>query len=281
MNQFFILLTACISLISQDQVLFTRQIANNDDIYLIDKNGVERQITNHRSKDSSPVMSPDGNYIVFTSERVGWWKVWLYDLQKNEFKQLTNSSSAEYAPAWSPDSKWIVFVSGRGGNDDIYKMDINGGQLQQLTRNPESDNTPSWALNNRIYYSAMTNGVYQVFEMNPDGTDNRMISSGQSDKLKPQLSPDQKFLLYYSDADGNYEIYRQSLRDKTVKRLTNNPLMDIRPAWSADGKWIVFERGDKRRNQHIYMMDSDGNQQRQLTKSAYNYAPSFVTKNLN
>ena len=93
----------------------------------------------------------------------------------------------------------------------------------------------------------------------------------------PQPSPDGKGVLFYGDKDGNPEIYLMDTQDETkVTRLTNDPLMDIRPRWSHDGQKIVFERGNKKSSQNIFWMDADGKNQKQLTFEGYNYAPSFV-----
>lgn len=257
------------------EILFTKQVNNNDNIYSIDQDGKLKQITNHPRKDSSPLTSPDGMQMVFTSERVGWWKIWAMDLESNNFKQLTKSSTAEYSPAWSPDGKEIVFVSGRGGGSEIFKMTADGENIKQISEGGNST-MPSWASDNRIYYSGQVSGTYQVFSMNPSGGDKKQITNTSGDKLMPQLSPDQKQILYYGNQDDNMEVYVMDLASNQSQRLTNDPLMDIRPRWSPDGSLIVFERGNKRNNQQIYLMNADGSNQRQLTKSGYNYAPSFA-----
>ena len=92
----------------------------------------------------------------------------------------------------------------------------------------------------------------------------------------PQISNDLSEILYYGDQDGNLEIYLLEINSKTSKRLTNHPLMDIRPRWSPDNNKIVFERGNKGDNHHIYVMDNDGCNLKQITFSNYNYSPSFV-----
>ncbi len=273
----FLMLVTIPRLMAQDyEILFTKQINGNDNIYVINENGKLQQITNHPRKDSSPVISPDGNHIVFTSERVGWWKIWLLDIIKNEFRQLSHSGSAEYNPFWSPEGDHIIFVSSRDRNEEIYSMDKEGKNIKNLTKSSGNDNTPSWGKDNKIYFSSKIDGVFQIMRMNPDGSKKEKLSNGLGDKLMPQLSSDLKTILYYSDMDENFEIYTMSVNGSGNRRLTNHALMDIRPRWSPDSKRIVFERGDKRKNQHIYIMDSDGKNLKQLTYENYNYAPSFV-----
>ncbi|MEO9967904.1 MAG: DUF5050 domain-containing protein [Reichenbachiella sp.] len=271
---FFILLPLN-SLAQEFEILYTSQVNNNDNIYLINHLGRIKQITTHPRKDSSPMISPNGKQMVFTSERVGWWKIWILDLENNDYRQLTNSGSAEYSPSWSLDGSRIVFVSGRNGGAEIYTMNPDGQDIKQLTSN-KKNTMPSWGSDNRIYYSSQVSGVYQIWHMNPDGSDQQQLTSDKGDKLMAQLAPDQKSILYYGNRDGNMEIYTMEVSSENVNRLTDDGLMDIRPRWSPDGKRIVFERGNKRSNQQIYIMDADGSNQLQLTKTGYNYSPSFM-----
>ncbi|WP_298761634.1 DUF5050 domain-containing protein [uncultured Psychroserpens sp.] len=258
------------------RILYTKQINNSDNIYLIDTNGNENQITNHSRKDSSPILSPDGNFMVFTSERVGWWKIWILDLKKNEYKQLTTASSAAYSPSWSPDGNHILFVSSQTGNSEIFAMDKNGKNQKNITNNEASDTMPFWGKDNMIYYSSEINGTYQIVRMSPNGDNKEVLTKDKGDKLMPQLSNDGKTILYYGNADGNLEIYTTNITNTSKTRLTNHPLMDMRPRWSSDDKKIVFERGNKGDNHHIFIMDANGKSVKQLTFSNYNYAPSFV-----
>lgn len=263
----------------QYEVLFTKQVNNNDNIYSINEKGQLKQMTNHPRKDSSPVMSPNGKFMVFTSERKGWWKIWLMNVETGEFMQLTDASSAEYSPSFSPDGNQIVFVSSRNGGSEIFTMTKNGNDIKQIS-NGGNNTMPSWASNDRIYYSSQVGDDYQIISMKPDGSGQQQLTRGKGDKFMPQLSPDQRMILYYGNLHGNMEIYKMELRSGQSIRLTNDPLMDIRARWSSDGALIVFERGNKRNNQQIYLMLLDGSGQKPLTRSGYNYAPSFaVTTN--
>lgn len=257
------------------EILFTRQVSNNDNIFALNHKGTLRQITDHPRKDSSPSMSPDGKKIVFTSEREGWWKIWVMNSDGSDISQLTHASSAEYAPAWSPDSQKIAFVSGRRGGTQIFVMTKDGQNLTQLTSSGKHA-MPHWAIDDKIYYSKEVSGTYQIWQMKSDGSNQQQLTQSGGDKLMPQLSPDRSRILYYGNQDGNMEIYVMELSTKKMLRLTHHPLMDIRARWSKDGRWIVFERGNKGNDQQIFIMNADGTNQKQLTQSGYNYAPSFA-----
>lgn len=278
MIKFFILFILISSnLFAQEfEILYTEQVNNNDNLFITNDKGVIKQLTYNKRKDSSPMQSPDGKHIVFTSERKGWWKIWLLEIEQMSFKQLTNVSSAEYSPSWSPDGKQIVFVSSRDGNEEIYVMDMDGKNIRNITNKKNSDIMPFWGTDNYIYYSTKINSIYQMARCKPDGSKNEIFTNTIGNKLMPQISKDLTKILYYGDKDGNLEIYIMNLKDNSIIRLTDNPLVDRRPRWSTDNKNIVFERGNKGNNHHIYILNVENKNTKQLTFKNYNYAPSFV-----
>jgi TolB protein len=155
-------------------------------------------------------------------------------------------------------------------------MNRDGSNLSNITKQSSEDQMPYWAADNRIYFSTEIEGAYQIARMDGTGQNREILTSNDGDKLMPQLSADGRQILYYSDSSGNFEIYTLDVKSREVKQLTNDPLLDIRPRWSPDGRQIVFERGDKKKNQHIFIMNVDGSEPRQVTREGYNYAPSFV-----
>lgn len=258
-------------------ILFTKQRNGTDNIYLRTAVGTMRQLTGHARKDSSPVLSPDGRFLLFASERVGWWKIWLMDIASENFRQLTDDNRAEYAPCWSPDGDSVVFVSTRDGNPELYVMNWQGQGLNNITRNSGNDNMPHWAVDNRIYYSSEIDGVFRIVRIDPDGTNREILGRADFSQLMPQVSPGGQTILYYSDINGNVDIYSMDIGGTDIRRLTEDPLIDMRGRWSPDGRWIVFERGDRRRNHHIFVMDESGARVRRITETDYNYAPAFAT----
>lgn len=258
-------------------ILYTSQLpGGNDELAMMEVKGEQRLLINHLAKDSSPDLSPDGKSLVFTSERQGWWKIWLMDLKTGSYKQLTNSASAEYGPCFSPDGKQILFTSGRSGNSDLFIMDRDGANLFNLTQSAEAEGNGYWAHDGFIYYASQLDGKYQLMRINPNGEGAEVLSDGTSDDLGPRLSPDGKRLVFYSYRFGNPEVCVMNLKTRKVTRLTEHPLQDIRPDWSPDGRKIVFERGDKRKDQQLYWMNADGSGLERLTSGGYNYAPVFA-----
>ena len=88
-------------------------------------------------------------------------------------------------------------------------------------------------------------------------------------------APQKTQIAFYSDRDGNYEIYVMDADGNNQHRLTNNSAEESYPAWSPDGKMIAFT-SDRDGNGEIYVMDADGKNQHNLTNnSACNVYPAW------
>jgi Tol biopolymer transport system component len=128
------------------------------------------------------------------------------------------------------------------------------------------------ARNGRIAFTR--NG--EVLTINADGTAATNITNNGADDRQPSWSPDGVKLVFTTNRDGNYEIYRQNHEgDPNPTRLTNNSATDHGPAYSPDGSLIVFV-SNRDGNDEIYRMNADGSDQIRLTNHArQDYGPSF------
>jgi TolB protein len=73
-----------------------------------------------------------------------------------------------------------------------------------------------------------------------------------------------EFIAFYSERDGNAEIYVMAPDGSHLQRLTNAPGDDMTPAVSPDGRQIAFN-SERDGNGEIYVMNTDGSDQRRLT----------------
>ena len=71
-------------------------------------------------------------------------------------------------------------------------------------------------------------------------------------------------IAFYSNRDGNYEIYSIRPDGSDLKRLTFDPASDQTPAWSPDGRRLAF-RSERSGGGNLYVMDADGGSLRRLT----------------
>jgi len=81
-------------------------------------------------------------------------------------------------------------------------------------------------------------------------------------------------LAFVSERDGNSEIYVVNVDGTGLQRLTNDPALDVEPAWSPDGKRIAFA-SDRAGSWDIYVMDADGSNLVRRTEGGSSFSPAW------
>jgi len=119
----------------------------------------------------------------------------------------------------------------------------------------------------KIVFSSDSTGNYQIYSMNPNGSELLRLTFHDSMDVVPRLSPDGKKIAFQSNRDGDYEVYVMNSDGTNIAKLTNNNFTESEPTWSHDGSKILF-RSDRDGNEEIYMMNNDGTQQTNLTNNS-------------
>jgi len=198
-----------------EQIVFmSRADSEEGELYLLDKQGRIRRLTNNNRHENNPALCLDGTKIVYhagESENPLTWEIYLLDLNTLEETRLTNNSVLDGHPDWSPDGEKIVYASFQdeqgnpAGVADIYVMSTEGIFISQLTQNQWEDNDPEWS---------------------PDGTKIAFKSTRSTQQ-------DAREELFVMDSDGG------NVQQLTTTRGWGS---DHDPSWSPDSNSIAFMR---------------------------------------
>jgi dipeptidyl aminopeptidase/acylaminoacyl peptidase len=152
-------------------VVFVSERTGNADIWVLDEEGRESQLTHNAVDDLAPVWSPDGTRIAFVSLRYGNSEIYVMDADGSNQVNLTRNATDDYAPSWSPDGDLIAFESLRDGARDLYIMDVDGTEQARLTFGPGLSLAPHWDVGgseivfSRIEDDSNSDGVVDARDM--------------------------------------------------------------------------------------------------------------------
>jgi Tol biopolymer transport system component len=276
-------------------IVFTseRNGSGEADLYRVHVNGsgLER-LTDDPALDDQAAFSPDGNQIAFVSSRGAHnASIWILDLKTRKARNLTGAPALQapagkmngfFRPSWSPDGEWIAFSSDRNFDFkphvypspgwehpqelSIYVIRHDGSELRRLTPAGVSDGSPKWSPDGkrivfyelptahtfaaRVYAQAMVTS--QIVSVDVATGAKTEETSGPGLKVEPQyLSADR--IAYLVKAGPNAGLAFTKGAPGMKASLRN-------PAWSPDGKQVVYEKVDfaaRPQNQALYSWEPD------------------------
>lgn len=242
-------------------------------IWTIEADGANPRQLTFRGQDQSPSWSPDNVHLAFVSEEGGQTDIWVMDAAGGQRMPLTNDRALDVEPAWSPDGSRIAYASSRQGNWDIWIMNADGSGAIPLTTAAADDTSPAWSPDGRsiAFASNRDKGNWDLWAVDVDGTNLRQITSkpGESRRIdgKPAWSPDGTQIAYAS-WNGNWDVWLVNQDGSEAQALTNDPEHDGDPTWSPrqpDGTFKIAFASARTGWWHVYVMDRDGSNVRQIT----------------
>jgi Tol biopolymer transport system component len=246
-----------------ERIVYSSLRPGNWDIYYSAKGEkAPRRLTDHPGLDYDAVLSPDGRWVVFTSERRGnpdLYAIDLQGLQPGAFPQpklLIDSSAMEDQAAFSPDGRTLAFVSTAGGNADIYTVTFAPNAPQPISAAANVSNDPG--------------GDFRP-DYSPDGTKIAFSSDRDTPVYGHPIFP------FTRQREG--DLYVMDATGANARRLAAAADWDGSPEWSADGRTIYFYSARPRElpgpptspilgqegGFRIWAIDADGSNPRAIT----------------
>jgi dipeptidyl aminopeptidase/acylaminoacyl peptidase len=190
------------------------------------------QLTRGDKSAGNPQWSPSGEWLAFTSDRVGGKnQIFAIRTEAGEAVQLTKAENGVGGFAWSPDGKSIAFTA--------TDIDANAAKDRkeylgdyEVVRG-EYNHSHIWTFD---FASAVKEPVAGTqHTRGKDFTVGSQAWSPDSSKIafSASINPD---LINGGTAD----IYVVALGDNSIKKIVGQPGPDSNPHWSPDGKQIVF-----------------------------------------
>ena len=181
----------------------------------------------------TPVASPDGKIIAFSSSYDGDPEITLLFLENMKKRRITFTVGVDSNPSFAPNGRELAFTSDRGGNPQIYIMDIDGTNIRRLTQKGNYNTSPDWSpRGDWIAYHGRRDGVFDIWLIHPDGTDEHPITSEGGHNEDPTWARDGRHLAFISTRKGGKSLFIMDLSGRSVRPVIIQKGICNNPSWS-------------------------------------------------
>lgn len=209
-----------------------------------DGNGAPFQMTHWgNSVQSDPDWSERGVLLAFQTTINGNWDISVINLRLGLEYQLTADRGADLNPSWSPNHRYLVFQSDRDGIWQVYIRDNVTGTVRRLSDGTADDIDPKFSHDGTMIAflsrrDGGSNAVLYVMDMN--GNNVQRLSDVDGNVTAFAWAPDDSWIAYDSDLDGDQDIYGYEFASEETRLVTLNDVDDYSPTFFCDSLTVVF-----------------------------------------
>ncbi len=184
----------------------------------------------------------DASALILSARALGasFQQIW-YLGRDGSARTLTNDLSDYRSVVLTADSKSLVttqtqtltniWIAARGDSAHATQVTSGLGRYFDL----------SWAPDGRIVYASDASGSADIYEVSPDGTNARQLTSNVKRNYAPQVSPDNRFIALHSNRSGVFQIWRMDRDGSNPVQLTFGNSESHWPQFTADGKFVIYQ----------------------------------------
>lgn len=254
------------------RIAFTCTRGDYNQLCMINRDGTGlAQLTDMEASNYYPVFTPDGESLLFSSNRNGAFDLYLLNFSEKQLFQLTTNVGNVISPDYSPDGRQIVFANRVGeGTTSIWMVNADGLNPRLVYTGNNSIVAVAWSPNGEKIAYAMSLGVpqeYEIFTMDINGKNHVRVSEGlMGIGGSIDWSPDSLNLLIHAGPYDDKNIFRLDVNTLKFSQLTDGG-NNAGAVYSPDGRYIVFNSLRNDDQADLYIMRSDGTNEVQLTNN--------------
>jgi serine/threonine protein kinase/dipeptidyl aminopeptidase/acylaminoacyl peptidase len=233
------------------------------------RGGAEKVISKQRWYRATRGMEwlPDGRSLVVVAEdpTTGLFQLWQISGDGGDQRRLTNDVNDYWRVSVTADgSALLTSLQERPGN--IFVASTSDPQrARQITAGAAGYDTLAWTMDNRLVYSDLNNGIYDIWTMEADGNGKKRLTVNAGNNKFPAVSSDGRHVLFVSNRAGRFCVWRmdpdgskpKQIGGETTGRVQCSPdSQQVFYTSDATGSWglwkVPIEGGEPERLEDLY-----------------------------
>ncbi|MDZ7743671.1 MAG: hypothetical protein U5Q03_18540 [Bacteroidota bacterium] len=192
------------------------------DIYVSDLQGnIIKKLTDEPGYDAEATVSPNGDKIVFTSDRSGDLELYTMNIDGSNVQQVTHELGYDGGAFFSPDGSKLVFRSSRPKKEEEKK------EYKDLLKQ-----------------GLVTPTEMEIYVCNVDGSDLKKVTDLGKANWAPFYHPSGEKILFSSNHTSErgfqFNLFMINEDGSGLEQITFDPVFDAFPMFSFDGKKLIF-----------------------------------------
>ena len=234
-----------------------------------------------------PRWSPDGGFITVSTETQGVSEgslrhILLLRSDGSEVRAIDTPfpGGPLSAVAWLDGGRYILYAMPESTasvlgsmpsfpSSRVIRQNVDSGKAQILCWLPTLSRTIEVIHDGNLLFDSLV-GKENLREFDSRGQRPGInehwdiLTRGGTTDRQPTYSPDGAWLAFTSNRSGNLDVWLMSVKDRSVRRVTDHPDDDWDPAFTGDGRRLLWT---SRRSGHfeIWMENLDGSEPRKIT----------------
>lgn len=228
--------------------------------------------------------SPDNKSVIYTTNELGQYKIWLYDLETGKHKKIYKKEHkldqiTDYSYpilAWHPSGKLFAFLTEREGETylSFYDMETKKIESRGLFG---FDKVLDFSYSHdglKLVVSAVKNGQTDIYTYNIISNTSEQITNDLADDFNPRFYNNSSEILFSSNRMGDTLVSKDTRKDNisrtedifvydylrkspVLKRITNSEFISENHPFSVEKNKYAFISDDNGiYNRHVASYDS-------------------------